>query len=191
MREMLLKLSSLKPMSRERVTFLRLAFVALLFALYVSVTMAAPAERQPPRKRAGAEAIDLTSKKMQERMKFEFSTQDGEFVMPCTFRVGNPVALNLEVTCTSPAGFSLPPRHFSVHLRLFAYTKPQAPRRSYELLYWVTDRDAKPGDGGRFAGTTLWYHLEDVSSLMRVDASQDIGPVHYLNLRLDLARPLQ
>ncbi|NCN27335.1 hypothetical protein GW915_07145 [bacterium] len=99
------------------------------------------------------------------RLKFEYRSFDGGFSHPCRHKQENEFGMDWAVECGPD--FS---RKFGVHLKLSAYPHKTPPRLSYELLYWVADRNNSSSD----VGSTTWFHLEEHSPLHSVQVSQSV-----------------
>lgn len=118
------------------------------------------------------------------QIRFEFVSQDGDLLYKCSHEP-IPSLMDYEVTCAreeAPADKF----KFVVHARLFVHERPEAPKLSYELLYWVTDRQLTGGKLGQFTGTTLWFNLQDNVPLMSFVAGQDIQNTYVLRMYVEL-----
>lgn len=118
------------------------------------------------------------------RMTFEFASQDGDIVESCNYALVEATQ-EFGVTC----GEGTPNvKKFTAHVRLFKHDDPNpaanAPKVSYEVLYWVTDYQAKLGEGGHFVGSTTWFRFKDDSALHSISVSQDVEET--FELRLDV-----
>lgn len=118
------------------------------------------------------------------QIRFEFASQDGDLLYNCTHEL-IPSLMDYEVIC---AREKAPEDKFKfvVHARLFIHERPEAPKLSYELLYWVTDRQLTGGKLGQFTGTTLWFNLQENVPLMSLTAGQDIQNNYVLTMFINL-----
>lgn len=57
---------------------------------------------------------------------------------------------------------------FSVHLKVTQHRRTRTPKSLYEVLYWITDRT----DSYKGTGTTVWFHLNEETSLNKISVSQ-------------------
>lgn len=79
-----------------------------------------------------------TQAPLEERVHFSYSTSDGEFQLSCKHWIANEGAGDFSVIC----GKGTPTvKEYSVHLVVREH--PRATKTSFEILYWVTDRNTK------------------------------------------------
>lgn len=149
-------------------------------------------EAQP---RAGGRGLSLRDIPIQ----FSFDSQDGDIHYDCKQQWLENLE-DFEVTCVLPKESSAVTSKrftkkssslrsdwkFVVHARVFIHKKDQAPKRSYEILYWVTDRQLTGGAIGEFVGSTLWFHLQEDTPLMQLEAGQDIQNTWTLTMKINL-----
>jgi hypothetical protein len=144
--------------------------VCLLFSLLTSMAFAQEKKR----------TLELNA----SQLRFEFASQDGDLLYQCTHEFIDSL-LDYSVTCfrAEAPDFKW---NFIVHPRLFVHERPKPPHLSYELLFWVTDRQLTGGQLGQFLGTTMWLHLHDASPLMGLDIGQDIQNTFVLRMYVTL-----
>lgn len=100
-----------------------------------------------------------------ENLKFTYQNFDGDRYVPCTHEVENVLSQDWKVICEKE-NFK---REYSVHLWVTRYTKAAAPKTSFEILYWVSEK--YPQQVGH--STTNWIHLAEESHF--VAASLSVG----------------
>ena len=105
-------------------------------------------------------------------LKFTYQTEDQtspQAEVPCTHAVLNADAQDWTVKCGDGAN----QRSYTVHLWLTPYQHATGPNKiSYELLYWITDNtDPRVAHS---SGTTIWFHLRELSSLASVQANESV-----------------
>ncbi len=72
-------------------------------------------------------------------------------------------------------------KEFVAHVIIREYRREEEPRVSYEILYWVTDRN---GPTTRFHSGTSWIRLKKPTSLDSLTLSQGVEN-DYASLELD------
>lgn len=92
-----------------------------------------------------------------ENLSFTYQSFDGDRYVRCQHEVENLQAGDWKVICED-AGFR---REYTVHLWITRYTKQQAPKTSFETLYWVTEKYPERGTG---YSSTQWLHLAEESN---------------------------
>ena len=105
-------------------------------------------------------------------LKFTYQTEDEtapQAEVPCSHAILNADAQDWTVKC----GEGNHQTSYTVHLWLTPYQHATGPNKiSYELLYWITDNtDPKLVHS---SGTTIWFHLKELSSLSSVQASESV-----------------
>lgn len=95
------------------------------------------------------------------RLVFTYQSFSGDTYIRCSHQRAPWMGWN--VTCDH--------KKFYVHLVLSRYIRPVVPKASYELLYWVTDRNL---DIPHTVGSTTWFHLKEFSDLHEIYVSQSI-----------------
>jgi hypothetical protein len=106
-------------------------------------------------------------------LKFQFVSQDGQISVPCTHKF-DPAPEDWQVQCGD--------HQFLAHLRIFLHKSQTAPKTSYEILYWVTDRNVPAREAGRYVGSTNWLRFNDENSLHSFELSQDVENVYSLEV---------
>jgi hypothetical protein len=110
----------------------------------------------------------LTLKQNQVRFIYE-PFEEGPAVACQHQAVSETNPYDLKVICQN--------HEYTVHLMLNRYTHPNAPKMSYELLYWVNNE-----------GATSWYHFTEATQLSSLESSQSVpGGVAGLRLKINLA----
>jgi hypothetical protein len=105
-----------------------------------------------------------------EMLRFRYQAFDGSVVLQCHHEIQNELSQDWKVQCQNPEGTMK--RSYVVHLWLTAYSRQQAPRLSYELLYWISDH-SHPAKI-QSSGSTIWFHLNDPSALHSLQASESV-----------------
>ncbi|MBY0316967.1 MAG: hypothetical protein K2Q26_15715 [Bdellovibrionales bacterium] len=144
--------------------------VLLVFSLLASISFAQESKRD----------VELKA----TQLRFEFASQDGDLLYQCTHEFIDSL-LDYSVTCFREEAPDYK-WNFIVHPRLFVHERPQPPHLSYELLFWVTDRQLTGGHLGQFLGTTLWLHLQDATPLMGFEIGQDVQNTFVLRMHVRL-----
>jgi hypothetical protein len=112
-----------------------------------------------------------------EQLTFTYRSFEGGEDLKCTQELESEASQDWSVVCKSSAeskngeASKTSLRTYRVHLWLTAYTHPQPPRLSYEILYWVTDLTNRKTES---AGSTTWFHLRDPSALDSLEIRQSV-----------------
>lgn len=97
----------------------------------------------------------------EEFLTFKYQSFDGQINLKCTHKAINEWG-DWNVLCGDKQE-----KNFSVHLIVHKYSRPRLPKTSYEILYWITNRETMEA-----AGATTWLHLNDETSLHSINTSQ-------------------
>ena len=103
-------------------------------------------------------------------LRFTYQGFEGDNYFPCTHALESAEAQDWKLICKNPNGPGT--RQFRIHLWVTAYTHTNAPKLSYEILYWVTDLS----DSAHIVavGGTTWLHLSEPSALAGIELSQSV-----------------
>src|SRR4051794_23183636 len=108
---------------------------------------------------SGAQAGNL--KITPDMVRFHYATYDSGTLLDCQAIVLNAESQDWSVSC----GQGTDLRKYTVHLWVTRYDRPQIPKLSLELLYWVNDLTHRPMVG---SGTTVWLDFKEPSDLYQV-----------------------
>lgn len=120
------------------------------------------------------------------QIQFTYESQDGEFAFPCRHEINHPVLLDWDVRCADPARPQTE-RRFTVHLRVFRFTKSRPPKTAYQILFEVTNHAIPIGRQGHYVGSTMWMRFDGKAPLSSLSLSQDIENTTALSMRLGLS----
>jgi hypothetical protein len=95
----------------------------------------------------------------------------------CVHALVDPLSQDWSVKCDDGSGH---PVKFTVHLWLSVYASTQAPKKRYELLYWVT------GDDGRHGEQTTWFNMAEPSQLASIETRVSLDVLASLRMALTL-----
>lgn len=118
-----------------------------------------------------------------ESLKFSYQSFDGEKSVRCTHEVENAAGGDWRVFC-SEGNFH---REYTVHLWITRYSRLQAPRTSFETLYWVTERYPQAGVG---YSTSNWLHLAESTNFYGASLSVGVDS-ETAGLYLEVLTPVQ
>lgn len=143
---------------------------SLLLLLAATAMFPAWSQEQGFQKASGASVsgnLPITA----EKIRFHYSTFEPWITLPCTHQIEHGPSQDWKVVCEdSDQRYR---KEYVVHLWVKAYKRDRFPRLSYELLYWVTDRSSSTGRPSG-TGATIWFHLNDPTSLHSIQASQSV-----------------
>lgn len=98
-----------------------------------------------------------------EAISFKYQSFDGSVVYNCKH-----VEINEWFDWDVYCGENLE-KKYSVHLLLHYYERENAPKSSYELMYWITDSKTKKG-----TSVTTWVHLEEKSKFYKIESGLSV-----------------
>jgi hypothetical protein len=61
-------------------------------------------------------------------------------------------------------------RVFHVHLKVSKLSRSRVPHTSYEVLYWITEKN----NDNRGGGTTMWFHIQEKANFHEISMSQSV-----------------
>ena len=98
-----------------------------------------------------------------DSISFLYQDWDGTLTYKCKhYKVGD-LTLDWRVVCGDKKQ-----KEFTVHLKISRYTRPVAPKNSYEVLYWITNKT----NNYEGSGTTTWFHFNEDTSPHSMSFSQ-------------------
>jgi hypothetical protein len=130
-------------------------FLGVLFSSWISTSSLAAGLR-------------ISSPDLGDKIEFSYSTSDGEFQLACKHWIQNEGAGDFNVLC----GKGTPTKkEYSVHLVVREH--PRASTTSFEVLYWVTDRNTSD-PVPHFSSQTQIFTVDGKSHLREFIMSQGL-----------------
>jgi hypothetical protein len=87
---------------------------------------------------SGALPEPIPSSELLDKIEFHYQTTEGDFELECKHWIGNLSSGDFSIVCGKGTKQM---RRYSAHLVI--RTVPKGSVTSFEILYWVTDRNAK------------------------------------------------
>jgi hypothetical protein len=113
-----------------------------------------------------------------DQLRFTYQGYDNGLYFHCQPTIENEIGHDWRVQCADETKKLT--KSFLVHLWVTRYDHAQAPRVTYELLYWVKGQ-------GSSSGSSTWFHLKDYSALEALTVGQSVdGDTAGLYLDLSL-----
>jgi hypothetical protein len=118
--------------------------------------------------RAQALPASIPASELLEKIEFHYSSSDGGFELDCKHWIGNFNAGDFSVACGKGTKWI---RFYSVHLLIRQIPAPTS--TSFEILYWVTDRNAK-GSTPAFSSHSQLVTIDKNAKIKEFRMSQGI-----------------
>lgn len=115
-----------------------------------------------------------------EAVQFRYVSSDGDFQLDCK-HYESAAPHGFRVVCG--AG-TVHQREYAVHLIVRGFRRAQVPRVSYEILYWITDRNVPIQRA--FSSGTSWIRFNDASDAHSMTLTQSVEN-DYASLWVDIA----